>query len=127
MRRQPERQEQQAIVKLLRLIGAETWVTGTHRRKGEYQGTMMTPGLPDVFSFLPRGLGLLCIEVKSATGRLRPEQIVFRDACLACEAPYRVHHVTGGQDAVIAYLLALGLLAHHQVPYYRQPAESETP
>lgn len=120
-RRQPEAAEQRAIVQLLRTIGCLVWPIGTHRRRGEYQGTMMAPGLPDILAHLPRGMGLLCVEVKAKGGRLRPEQEVFRNACLACEAPWQVHHVVGGLDAVIAYLIELGLLRPDQVAHYRVP------
>lgn len=124
MRRQPERAEQRAIVRLLSLCGCQVWPIGTTRRHGDYHGTMQAPGLPDLLAFLPRGGGLLCVEVKAEGGRLRHDQVRFRTACLDCEAPFLVHHVVGGQDAVIAYLLELGLLRAHQVPYYRQPVES---
>jgi hypothetical protein len=120
-RRQPEAAEQRAIVQLLRVVGCQAWTLGTHRRRGDYQGTNQSPGLPDVLAFLPKGGGLLCVEVKAKGGRLRPEQETYRNACLACEAPWQVHHVVGGQDAVIAYLIGVGLLHAHQVPYYRQP------
>jgi len=36
-RRVSEKQEQQAIVDLLRLIGAKVYVLGTKRRKGDYR------------------------------------------------------------------------------------------
>ena len=120
-RRQPEAAEQHAIVQLLCTVGCQVWTLGTHRRRGDYHGTMQSPGLPDLLAFLPRAGGLLCIEVKAKGGRLRPEQEVFRNACLACEAPWQVHHVVGGLDAVIAYLIALGLLKPEQVAAYRLP------
>ena len=120
-RRQPEAAEQHAIVQLLCTVGCQVWTLGTHRRRGDYHGTMQSPGLPDLLAFLPRAGGLLCIEVKAKGGRLRPEQETFRNACLACEAPWQVHHVVGGLDAVIAYLIALGLLKPEQVAAYRLP------
>ena len=122
-RRQPEAAEQRAIVGLLRTVGCEVWVTGTHRRRGDYQGTMMTPGLPDVIALLPGDRGVLFVEVKAEGGRLRPDQIRFRDACLrAMDAGRGVTYATGGLDAVIVTLIGLGLLKPDQVPYYRLPA-----
>jgi hypothetical protein len=118
-RRQPEKFEQRAIVRLLTTLGFEVYVLGTHRPSGDHQGTCQTKGLPDLLAFFPRGLGLLAIEVKAPGGALRPEQRVFRDRCLACEAPYKVHHVVGGQNAVIAYLVSMGTLRADQVPLYR--------
>jgi hypothetical protein len=121
-RRQPEAAEQHAIVQLLCTVGCQVWTLGTHRRRGDYHGTMQSPGLPDLLAFLPRAGGLLCIEVKAKGGRLRPEQETFRNACLACEAPHLVHHVVGGLDGVIAYLMSLGLLQAQDVAHYRTPS-----
>jgi hypothetical protein len=115
MRRQPERAIQAHVAALLRHVGADVYVLGTTRRRGDYHGTMQTPGLPDLLAFLPRGGGLLAVECKAPGGRLRPEQETFRTACLACEAPFLTHHVVGGLDAVIAYLIDLGLLRADQV------------
>lgn len=120
-RRHPERAEQAAIKALLEHIGAAVWVFGTTRRKGDYQGTMQTPGPPDLQAFLPRGLGLLCIEVKAPGGRLSDAQRRFRQECLSCLSPYQVRHVVGGLDAVIAELVPLGLLRVDQVAHYRRP------
>jgi len=124
-RRQPERYAQGAIVQLLRTVGCQVWTLGTTRRRGDHPGTMQTPGLPDLLVHLPRGGGLLCIEVKSPKGRLRPEQEVFRNATLACESPWQVHHVVGGLDTVIGYLMSLGLLKAQDVAHYRVTAGAE--
>ena len=104
---QPERAEQVNIVRLLRSIGADVWPIGTTRRAGDYQGTMMAKGIPDIFAILPgcvRGSAsrpvALWIEVKSPKGRLRPEQAQFREQCLAAD----LAHVVGGLDAVIVFL-----------------------
>lgn len=119
-RRQPEKVEQQHVVQLLRSIGCRVWVTGVHRRTGDYQGTMMTPGLPDVIAFLPRALGVLFVEVKAEGGRLRPEQAEFRKLAIDVEfAGGRVYHVVGGLDAVIVRLVAMGLVREDAVPHYR--------
>ena len=119
--RHPEALEQRAIVQLLHTVGCQVWVLGTTRRRGDHPGTMQSPGLPDLLAFLPRGMGLLCIEVKAKGGRLRPEQETFRNATLACAAPWQVHHVVGGLDAVIGYLMSLGLLKAQDVAHYRVP------
>src|SRR3990167_11056267 len=55
IRRHPERAEQAACLKILRLLGAEVYVLGTTRKRGDHPGTMMTPGLPDLYAFLPMG------------------------------------------------------------------------
>jgi hypothetical protein len=119
MRRQPERAEQRAIVQLLAHVGCRTWTLGTTRRRGDYHGTNQSPGLPDIIAHLPDGGGVLFVEVKAPGGRLRPEQRDFRELCLLCRSPFGVHHVVGGLDAVIAYLVRLGLLKAEQVAHYR--------
>jgi hypothetical protein len=112
----PEKAEQAAIVRLLASLGAKVYVLGTRRPAGDYQGTRQTPGLPDVLAFLPlhaarrghfeQSRELLAIEVKAKGGRLRPEQVVFRELCQQAS----VAHVVGGLDAVIAWLTARGYL-----------------
>jgi len=119
---QRERGEQDGIVKLLRSLGAKVYVSGTTRRAGDFHGTMQTPGIPDLEAFLPRRSSqgdlsreLLKVEVKAAGGRLRPEQAEYRDLCGDAD----VHHVVGGIDDVVAWLIAHGYLRPAQVPHYR--------
>lgn len=119
-RRQPERAAQAAIVRLLAAVGCAVYVLGTTRRRGDYHGTMQTPGLPDLFVFLPRGLGTLWIEVKAPGGRLRPEQRLFRQRCVEAGQP----HVVGGYQAVVDELRRCGLLRDDQVPAYRVTKEA---
>ena len=124
-----ERVEQAHIVQLLRSLGAAVYVLGTVRRRGDYPGTMQTPGLPDLYVVLPparlpatrptlRGHSPLWVEVKAQGGRLRPAQVAFQAQCIVAGVP----HVVGGLDAVIAYLIAGGWLAAASVPHYRRPA-----
>lgn len=130
----PERAEQTKILNLLRSLGAEVYVSGTTRRRGDYQGTMQSPGIPDIEAFLPRpryqpfGDGperrLLKVEVKAparvvagrkrAKGRLSQEQEDYRDLCLAAA----VDHVHGDVDDVIAWLIAHGYLRPESVGHY---------
>jgi hypothetical protein len=109
--RQPEKGVQVAVVQLLRAVGSSVYVLGTRRRRGEHQGTMQSPGLPDVIAFLPRALGMVFVEVKAPGGRLRPEQAAFRTSCLelAARAP-RVYHIVGGVDALLPLLRGLNLV-----------------
>lgn len=126
MRRErvPEKAEQAHIVQLLRSIGAAVYAIGTHRRRGDYQGTMQSPGIPDLMAFLPawdrarpsRRI-FLFIECKARGGRLRAEQQVFRDQCLDAD----VCHIVGGLDDVIAWLTERGYVNANQFPHYRQP------
>lgn len=119
-----EKTEQAHIVQLLRSIGADVWILGTRRAKGDYQGTRQTPGLPDVLACLPwKGnisggfRRMVAIECKSATGRLRPAQEYFAACCQESD----MLHVVGGLDAVIAKLVELGYLKAENVAHYRRP------
>jgi hypothetical protein len=135
--RVPETAVQAHIVQLLRTLGARVYVMGTHRRRGDFHGTMQTEGIPDLMAFLPMrdrivGDGVthreiaiapvkprqfLFIEAKAQGGRLRPEQKIFRELCLQAT----VDHVVGGLDAVIAWLVERGYVRADSVPHYRQP------
>ena len=108
---QPEKHIQADIVKLLESVGAAVYKLGTTRKRGDHQGTMQTPGLPDLLAFVKvplfsldeRKAGvLLCIEVKRPGGRMSEAQWQFlwnaRNA--GCE------HVTGGVDEVLYWLRA---------------------
>lgn len=110
----PERVVQRQIVHLLRSLGAQVWVLGTARpRTDGHQGTCQTPGLGDLFAVL-RGRALWC-EVKARGGKLRPEQVVFRDAVQTTPC----HHVVGGVDEVVAWLVGQGVLRADAVAHYR--------
>jgi hypothetical protein len=116
--RRLEKTEQSQIVHLLRSIGGYAYEIGTRRPRGDYQGTCQTPGLGDVFAFLPIKLNKpneLWCECKSATGRLRPEQRLFRERCIERGIP----HVVGTLEAVSAWLLAHEFLLSGQVAHYR--------
>lgn len=121
-RQQPEKVEQTQIVTLLRSLGASVYVLGTRRRAGDYQGTMMTAGIPDIYALLPEprspGDGRACglwIEVKGKGGRVRPEQAAFAARCLERQLP----HVVGGLDVVIRFLVTGGWLKSSNLPHYR--------
>ena len=110
-RRQLEKAEQAAIVKLLRLLGAEVYVIGTHRRAGDYQGTNQTPGMVDLWAFCKRldligRRSLVAIEVKAPAGRLSEAQEWFRAMCRVSDMLY----VTGGYQQVVDYLVAQQLM-----------------
>jgi hypothetical protein len=111
--RASEQQEQAAIVELLKSIGAAVYVLGVKRKRGDYQGTMMSPGIPDLYAMLPAPpenpvLPMHCqtdpcalwIECKRSGGRLRSEQAEFRRQCEAIGQP----HIVGGVDDVLAFL-----------------------
>lgn len=111
------------------------WVLGTRRSrfarcdrcgagvilKGrQHHSTRQTPGVSDVLAFMPP-LGqasrwrLLFVEAKAKGGRLRDDQAMFRELCLAAE----VDHVVGDLDAVIGWCVEWGYLRRDQVAHYR--------
>lgn len=118
----PEKAVQASIVKLLRSIGAAVYVLGTTRRRGDYQGTMQTPGIPDLYVVFPSrykdktgklhraevapdhsfGVGPVhvWVEVKSKAGRLSSAQQRFKNWHLFTGP----EHIVGGIDEVIAWL-----------------------
>jgi hypothetical protein len=116
-----ERVTQAHIVRFLRSIGAQVYILGTVRRRGDHPGTMQTPGIPDLYAFVPltRGSGRiwipLWVECKAPGGRLRPEQAEFRRQCLEAQHAY----VVGGLDDVLALLVEWGIVRTTQVPAYR--------
>lgn len=111
-----ERVVQAQIVALLRSLGAKVYVLGTVRRRGDYQGTMQSPGIADLLVFL-RGRQLW-VECKAAGGRMSPAQVEFQALC----GMAGVAHVVGGVDAVLAWLVDAGIVKADNVAHYRQPA-----
>jgi hypothetical protein len=116
-------------VTLLRTLGAKVYVLGTTRRRGDFQGTMQTPGIADIFGFLPEQSPTIprwtpfWWEVKAAGGRLRPEQQDFE---ALCQGAY-LTHIVGDLDVLIAFLVRGGWLKADNVPYYRRPAAEVQP
>lgn len=117
---------------LIAHLGGAVWVAGTTRRKGDYQGTMQTPGLPDLphvflpekraerlaLGFTQRHLVIECKRPKTTTqraGRLRAEQKDFRDLALAAGLDY----LAGGFDVFVAWLIANKYVREDQVAHYR--------
>jgi len=134
---QHEKIVQTHVVQLLAGLGAHVYTLGTRRSRGthcprchefvpEGQSTRQTPGISDIFSFLPAfpRLGipaprLLIVEVKAERGRLSPEQRAFADQCTAAG----IAHVVGGVDEVIEWLLLHQYLQPHQVTLGHQHKE----
>jgi hypothetical protein len=106
VRQQLEKTEQAAIVQLLRTIGASVYVLGTRRRKGDYQGTCQTPGIPDLYCVIRKPhavsnyLQPVWIEVKAGRGRTSEAQAQFKEESnCAC-----IPHLIGGIDVVTHWL-----------------------
>ena len=119
-----EKVEQQHIVTLLRSIGATVYVLGhpSPRDGRTHRGTGQTPGVPDLWAFLPAHAAqparAIWIEVKATGGRLRPEQVEFRERCLTSG----VSHLVGGLDTVIAFLVEHRWLKADNLPHYKRPS-----
>ena len=119
---QHEKLEQQRICTLLKSIGAAVYVLGTRRKRGDYQGTMMSSGLPDLLCFLPgspivTAPQALWIEVKAARGVRSPAQHLFAEYCASASVPY----LCGGLDEVITFLVSKAYVKSSQLAHYRQP------
>ena len=121
MIRVSEKTEQAHIVQLLRALGAKVYVLG-HGSPNDgrrHRGTGQTPGLPDLFCFLPpRGDAprlALWIECKAKGGKVRDEQRAFAKLCTDA----MVDHIVGTLDDVIGWLIRHGYCGAHQFPSYR--------
>ena len=108
-----EKDIQADIVKLLETVGAAVYKIGTTRKKGDHQGTMQTPGIPDLCAFveIPKGrwspdLVQLWIEVKRPGGTCSEAQ----DAFTANAVMAGCQHVVGGIDEVLDWLKARGVV-----------------
>jgi hypothetical protein len=124
-RRPPsEKVEQQHIVNVLTAIRAKVYVLGTRRPRfcpfcklalpKKWMSTRQTPGIPDMLVFLPKRSKqreILFIEAKSQRRKLSDEQREFREYCLETTA----HHVKGGLDEVLAWLLHFAYLELDQI------------
>lgn len=117
--------EQLGIRKLMLSLGGKEYVLGTKRKKTDFHGTMQTPGIADLQFFLPerrvemalyRKWRFVVVEAKRQKGgRFSPEQIEYRDLCLAAGIDY----IGGCLDDAIAWLISEGYLRANQVPHYR--------
>ena len=93
-----ERVEQAHIIQVARTLGAAVYVLGTVRRRGDYPGTMQTPGLPDLWLMWPPARpadwwasgvqSALWWEVKRVGGTRSPAQVQFANQCEAAGVAY---------------------------------------
>lgn len=114
-----ERVEQAHIVQLLTLLGGKVYVSGTVRRRGDFPGTMQSPGIPDLEVFLPPIDGkrrLLKIECKAIGGRVSDAQRAYQQLCEQAD----IAHVVGNYDAVVEWLVAHQYAKPESFPHYRQ-------
>lgn len=127
-----ERGEQANGVKLLQMIGAAVYVSGTNRPKPNpgcpvclrNQSTRQTPGIPDVEAFLPNSRVTLrvptllkweCKAPGKGAEAMSVAQDVYRQMCDRTG----VWHVVGDYTALMQALVSRGYLREQDVPFYR--------
>jgi hypothetical protein len=119
-----EKYEQTDGVRLLQSLGAKVYILGTRRRKGDYPGTMQTPGIADVEAWLPRPKLLWVLddelllkwEVKRARdSRTTPDQLEYEQHCKSGGIAY----VRGDLSALMRWLVYAGYLRADQLPHDR--------
>ena len=88
-------------VQMLRAMGCRVDVFSENR------ATRNTPGVPDVYAFLPNGRGTVWWESKGPRTVTTPAQEDFETACLACGQPY----VRGTVADLAQFLRGLGIIA----------------
>lgn len=109
-----EAEVQAGLVRLFRACGGVVYSTSQGYRK-ERGGTRMTPGLPDLVVFFPRGTGrLLFFEVKRPGGKRSPAQEQFGKLCSELAATggddWDVFYGWGGLEQATALLRLWGML-----------------
>lgn len=103
----PEKVIQRSILDWLKNTGLLHW----RQNSGTvFAGNRMIKlgeaGLPDIIIVIPPGGRLLGMEVKSEKGKLRPDQIAFREKAEQCGARYVV--VRSLKDAMEAVAKVIG-------------------
>lgn len=130
-----EKVEQSNIERTFEQLGGKHYTIGTRRghvrckhcgqQTPEHQGTKQTPGIADVFGFIPvpsRGITLfVAVEVKRQKGgRASDEQREFRDWCRRAG----ILHVLGSFNEFLQFLVREGVIKPESVPHYRlEPTE----
>ena len=114
---QRERHIQTHGMRLLRSLGATVRTLGTTRRRADYQGTMQSPGWPDVRVWFTKPAIANPIafwwEVKTATGRVSSAQTAFHEE----EERAGGTVIVGDLDVLIAFLIDIGRLKPEQVSH----------
>ena len=95
-----EREIRAEGVKLLRALGCRVYTFS------EPRPARVTPGVPDMYAFLPQGRGVFWWEAKAKGGIISDGQAEFERRCLACGQPY----VRGGLVELRHFLAGLGIV-----------------
>lgn len=99
-----EDKEQHEIVKLLRAYGCVVYSLSQKR------ATKQSPGIPDLFLFVPVSIGNAWFEVKIEGGDVRPDQRDFADRC----ALYGSHYACGDLRAAKDFLVDINLAYYYE-------------
>lgn len=97
--RKLEKEIQSVVVKTYRAFGFKVYTTSQPKR------SMMSPGIADVYATHPRRRVTVWHETKTINGHLSPDQVVFREDCLAANQL----HTYGGVSAAEEMLETLGI------------------
>ena len=73
-----EKEEQQRITRLVKLLGGSVWDTS------DYRAVHVTKGLPDIVAFLPAKSIMVWWETKSEKGKPSEHQLKFKRHCDRC-------------------------------------------
>ncbi len=96
-----EREIQREVVRLFRDLGCVVIVLS------QVRPSRVSVGLPDLKVFVPRKRMHFWFETKGPKGAQRAAQRAFQQVAEACGETY----VLGGEDAALAQLRAIGLVA----------------
>jgi len=100
-----ERQIQREVIEIYKNLGCAVIDFTQHGRLGS--GTRQTPGIADLKIYCRRIVATWWHEVKTPTGEQSEAQIEFQALVEACRETY----VLGGEEAALAQLRAIGLVA----------------
>lgn len=93
------------IAAFLRSLGCKVYVIS----RNDPRGSRTTKGLPDMLVIIPRMQGVWTwAEIKGDKGKLRPDQVEFRDLCRTIGIPWELWR---SLDDATAWAKSVGLVA----------------
>lgn len=101
-----EAQITRAVIAHWKMLGLPGTLVAALPNMGAMGQHGLTKGLPDLMVMAP-GLPVAFIEIKTATGKVRPEQQAFADLCKSLEI---LHEFTFGRDEPISALESWGVV-----------------
>lgn len=92
-----EREIQSVVAELYRSVGAAVYSTSVYRPGG---AKTLQGGIPDLIVLLPRRLGVLFHETKTAHGKQSDAQVIFESRCQQAGVAYVCGGVAEAQSAL---------------------------